>query len=482
MEGAGAKLWGWDLTNEAWVLVQVDSQGRLVIVSTVANLDDIGDVNVPTPADGDCLVFNSATSTWIDEQRAAATHASQHQNGGSDEISVAGLSGELADDQPPKAHKTSHQDGGADEVDVTGLSGLLADDQHVLDAEVTAVAIAKSILTAQGDVIYASGASTPAALAPGTAGQALLTGGAAANPSWGAPAPAAHAASHQTAGSDALDVKDLDDSISLLLGTDRVKDTHVDWGAAAGQVDADDVPESATKKWAGETGADVTANNAPQAHASQHQNGGADEISVLGLSGLLADGQTPLAHKASHENGGGDEMSLAGLSGDPADTINKSLLTTRGDLIRRGAAAPERVALGTNGQKLASDGTDAVWEDDLAAIEFIIDGGGSAITTGQKGHLEIPFACTITRVTLLADQSGSIVIDIWKDTYANFPPTDANSITASAPPTISSAQKSQDSTLTGWTTAITAGDILAFNVDSITTVTRVTLALKVTKT
>jgi len=115
-------------------------------------------------------------------------------------------------------------------------------------------------------------------------------------------------------------------------------------------------------------------------------------------------------------------------------------------------------------------------------LTFIIDGGGSAITTGQKGHLEIPFACTIQAATLLADASGSIVIDIWKDTYANFPPTDVDSITASAPPTLSSAQKSQDTTLTGWTTAITAGDILAFNVDSVATVTRITLSLKVVKT
>jgi len=40
---------------------------------------------------------------------------------------------------PPPAHKVSHQDGGNDEINVAGLSGLLADDQHVLDAEVTAV-------------------------------------------------------------------------------------------------------------------------------------------------------------------------------------------------------------------------------------------------------------------------------------------------------------------------------------------------------
>ena len=121
-------------------------------------------------------------------------------------------------------------------------------------------------------------------------------------------------------------------------------------------------------------------------------------------------------------------------------------------------------------------------ESKVVDIAFIIDDGGSAITTGEKGHLEIPFACTILRVTTLADQSGSIVVDIWKDTYANFPPTDADSITASAPPTISSAQKAQDSTLTGWTKSIAAGDILAFNVDSCTTITRVTISLKVAKT
>lgn len=110
----------------------------------------------------------------------------------------------------------------------------------------------------------------------------------------------------------------------------------------------------------------------------------------------------------------------------------------------------------------------------------VIDGGGAVITTGVKGYLEVPMACTITAVRMLADQSGSIVVDIWKDTYANYPPTDADSITASAVPTISTATKSQDTTLTGWTTSISAGDILGFNVDSATTVTRVTLQLTVT--
>lgn len=119
---------------------------------------------------------------------------------------------------------------------------------------------------------------------------------------------------------------------------------------------------------------------------------------------------------------------------------------------------------------------------DTADVAFIIDGGGSAITTGIKGDLYFDFGCTINQVTMLADQSGSIVVDIWKDTYANYPPTDADSITASAPPTISTATKSQDSTLTGWTTTIAAGSSLRFNVDSITSITRVAIILKVTRT
>ena len=54
-------------------------------------------------------------------------------------------------------------------------------------------------------------------------------------------------------------------------------------------------------------------------HSARHENGGADEVSVVGLSGLLADGQTPLAHKTSHENAGADELSVIGLSGLLAD-------------------------------------------------------------------------------------------------------------------------------------------------------------------
>jgi hypothetical protein len=52
-----------------------------------------------------------------------------------------------------------------------------------------------------------------------------------------------------------------------------------------------------------------------------------------------------------------------------------------------------------------------------AALTFFIDGGGSTITTGIKGDIEVPFNCTLVSWSALADASGSIQVDIWKDTY-----------------------------------------------------------------
>jgi len=132
--------------------------------------------------------------------------------------------------------------------------------------------------------------------------------------------------------------------------------------------------------------------------------------------------------------------------------------------------------------KDANAGTLTLTEIATTTITFIIDGGGDVITTGIKGDLEIPFACTIQQVTLLADQSGDIVVDIWKDSYANFPATVADTITAAAKPTIAAGVKDQDDALVGWTKTIAAGEILRFNIDSVTDIRRCTISLKIIKT
>jgi len=94
-------------------------------------------------------------------------------------------------------------------------------------------------------------------------------------------------------------------------------------------------------------------------------------------------------------------------------------------------------------------------------------GGGGVITTGSKGYTRLPAAGIITKVTLLADQAGTIALDIKKSTYKGFPTT--TSICASSKPTLTSAQSYEDANLRGWNTQVNAGDIIEFVVDSGTT-------------
>jgi hypothetical protein len=150
-----------------------------------------------------------------------------------------------------------------------------------------------------------------------------------------------------------------------------------------------------------------------------------------------------------------------------------------------GSGDEQELALGADGQVLKATGASSApaFEDDEAGIECLIDGGGSVISTGIRGWLEVPFASAIKSCRLLADQSGAIKIDIWKDTYANYPPTDADSITASAVPEIAaSGVKDEDTSLTGWTTSLSKGDILYYNVDSVTTIQVCLVTLMVDKT
>lgn len=132
--------------------------------------------------------------------------------------------------------------------------------------------------------------------------------------------------------------------------------------------------------------------------------------------------------------------------------------------------------------KLNSAGTEIPITSGLRTVGITVNGGGVAVTTGIKGYIEIPFTGVIQGWTLLGDQSGSIVIDVWKDTYANYPPTVADTITGADKPTISSATKGQNLTLSAWTTAVTTGDTLGFNVDSCTTITRATLIIRILAT
>jgi hypothetical protein len=122
------------------------------------------------------------------------------------------------------------------------------------------------------------------------------------------------------------------------------------------------------------------------------------------------------------------------------------------------------------------------------AIRAVFDGMKDSSGTRQVLQvgttvygLSVPYSGTITAARILADQVGSLVVSVWKDTYANYPPTSGDNIAASAPPTLSSALTSYDTTLTGWNKTVAAGDVFRIAITSASTVTWAEITLEITK-
>jgi hypothetical protein len=113
------------------------------------------------------------------------------------------------------------------------------------------------------------------------------------------------------------------------------------------------------------------------------------------------------------------------------------------------------------------------------AIGITIDGAGSAITTGAKGSISIPYNATFDNVTMIGDVSGLCIVDILKSDYNSYPTL--SSICSTSLPTISSAIKSVNVTLSGWDKNIQSGNILKFQVLSASNITKLNLTIGATK-
>lgn len=155
-----------------------------------------------------------------------------------------------------------------------------------------------------------------------------------------------------------------------------------------------------------------------------------------------------------------------------------------------GASLSDDTPVQDGGAGTAGVGTEASRDDhkhpgDTVAIVAVFDGSGSEIADNTQLDLRIPFACTLTSWTLLADVAGAIVVDVWRDVYGSFPPTDADALPGSGKePTIAATNaRAEDTTITDWVSDdLVAGDCLRFNVDSCTTITRATLTLYAVRT
>lgn len=107
--------------------------------------------------------------------------------------------------------------------------------------------------------------------------------------------------------------------------------------------------------------------------------------------------------------------------------------------------------------------------------------GGGVIDVGAQCVSRVDFDGEILGYTLLADAVGSIEIDVQRDIYASYPPTNSDSITAGAKPTLAGAIKAESSILTGWSKSFSAGDVFRFVVDSCAGIASATLILNLKK-
>lgn len=96
-----------------------------------------------------------------------------------------------------------------------------------------------------------------------------------------------------------------------------------------------------------------------------------------------------------------------------------------------------------------------------------IGDGVNTISVGEVGTTIIPYNGTILGWYIIGDVPGTIVVDIWKDSFANYPPTVADTITGTEKPTLTAQDKNSDLTLSTWDTEILSGDVVKFKVDSV---------------
>lgn len=103
---------------------------------------------------------------------------------------------------------------------------------------------------------------------------------------------------------------------------------------------------------------------------------------------------------------------------------------------------------------------------------IVVDGAGTVLTTGSKGVRYIPWDCTITGWDIRSDVSGSCVFNVKRASV---------SLAGTEKPTLSASSSNADLTLSTWTTSLLAGDVVEFEIESASTITRATLTILVTK-
>ena len=283
-------------------------------------------------------------------------------------------------------HSARHEDGGADALDVTGLSGVLADQQdpqshgnarhtanYIPDSE---IGVSNGVASLNGNGVLSAGQ------VPDLAITEVFT---------------VATESDLTTQSDAeigdvgiLTDASADTNNAFILTGDYA--TQSNWVALQ-------TPTSPVQSVNGYTGDVVLASGdvgAPSDsefsnHSARHENGGADEISVEGLSGSLADAQEPTAHSTEHESDGSDEINVGGLSGELADPQEPKSHDNASHTTNYADDAHDHSATGEGAQDISPNSVDASSQLDPPTVATRSD-----IPTGQTGIYYVEDEDTLT--------------------------------------------------------------------------------------
>jgi len=230
---------------------------------------------------------------------------------------------------------------------------------------------------------------------------------------------------------------------------------------------------------------DVTQNNSITAafiHANAAFNqantggGGADQFARNTANAAFIQANTPshVANSAAiYANGAFAAANSAGVYANAA-------------FIHANAAFNQANTGGGGADQFARNTANAAFtRANTSEIVFVIDGGGSTISTGLRGSLEVPFNCNVVSWTILTDQNGTIVMNVFNETYSTWgstlPRPAGAELVLDVPVSITSSASKNNYTLSPQA-SIAASNVLSYNVFSISTITRASVCLRVIKT
>ncbi len=173
---------------------------------------------------------------------------------------------------------------------------------------------------------------------------------------------------------------------------------------------------------------------------------------------------------------------MPALTGDcttAAGTVATTCTKTGG--VAFGSAATKNVGTTAGTVAAGDDSRFPSANQSIRTIGVTFDGGGAALNGTLTRCVPVHFGGTITSATVIGDQAGSATVDVKTAAYGSYTgPASASSITASATPALSNAAKYQDTTLSGWTTALAPSTTVCFVLSNPSAVNWVAANLKVT--